>query len=616
MGFKARIVHFAVESNNQSEAARLYKVERSMVSKWVKARDEILQLAAMAKGKKGRGKRAQLLLSAPRGPTPKFPAAEALVLSKFVATRARGVPVGGRALMGWMVKAVKEAYPNVPPYEASRGWLQRFMGRHNLRPRSKTNKKAKSVEERLPQIKAFHKSLQAFVSADGGDNHPVTGFYAPQNVYNVDQSPIVLQESSNTTLEFEGATTVRVSTKESGDKRYATLQIVVRLCNGVPQPLITVIFRGQGKRISAEERNGYDKRVTVLFQPKAWVNEEIFLDWIDAFAAFKGDSKVLLFMDNLSAQQTDPVRNKLASKGIKAWYLPPNCTDIVQPVDRNLAQQVKMELKRMLETRLADDETFANAWLGVKDGVYPAWRCRVLLTELVGAAWESVCKTRDFERLGFETGCLMVKAGLEPTESQRIKIVGVDSYSFQDAVVSAVASADVGGPAQVPLTDADKRGIQAFARENVVVEDSDDETDSPAVDSNEEDVIEQELPVQSFQDETAEPVVADLVAPPGWAVVDKPEQMWSTASILNSSVLWLVDATQSGVPGWIRSEVLGGPPDPKAAAQGITMRLRCNKRIDAKTPPNVIDKDNGTLVAFTLDNYGKRWVMLKQAAAV
>ena len=81
---------------------------------------------------------------------------------------------------------------------------------------------------------------------------------------------------------------------------------------------------------------------------------------------------------------------------------------------------------------------------------------------------------------------------------------------------------------------------------------------------------------------------------------------------MNQSVLWLVRSTKDGVPGWIRSEVQGGPRDPASARMGTTLRLRCTSRIDTLTPYNVIDK-GGHDVAFTLENYWERWVLLKKA---
>ena len=52
-------------------------------------------------------------------------------------------------------------------------------------------------------------------------------------------------------------------------------------------------------------------------------------------------------------------------------------------------------------------------------------------------------------------------------------------------------------------------------------------------------------------------------------------------------------------------EVLGGPPDPKSVANGITS-------LDRNTPAKLIDRD-GISVAFTPENYGSRWMIVKRS---
>lgn len=41
-----------------------------------------------------------------------------------------------------------------------------------------------------------------------------------------------------------------------------------------------IIFRGSGKRISAVERAAYDEHVDVYFQPKAWADSQLCMDWL------------------------------------------------------------------------------------------------------------------------------------------------------------------------------------------------------------------------------------------------------------------------------------------------------------------------------------------------
>jgi hypothetical protein len=88
-----------------------------------------------------------------------------------------------------------------------------------------------------------------------------------------------------TTYHIAGQSVVQIAEKDGAEKRYATLQLTVRLDgdpeNHVPQPKPMIMFRGhQGKRISAQEKNSWDGRVEVVFQTKD--------QGMDGWASFSG----------------------------------------------------------------------------------------------------------------------------------------------------------------------------------------------------------------------------------------------------------------------------------------------------------------------------------------
>ena len=62
------------------------------------------------------------------------------------------------------------------------------------------------------------------------------------------------------------------------DKRQATLQLCIG-ADGEQNVKPALIFRGKG-RVATEEKEKYDKRVDVYFQQDAWMDEEIYLQWV------------------------------------------------------------------------------------------------------------------------------------------------------------------------------------------------------------------------------------------------------------------------------------------------------------------------------------------------
>jgi hypothetical protein len=107
-------------------------------------------------------------------------------------------------------------------------------------------------------------------------------------------------------------------------------------------------------------------------------------------------------------------------------------------VDRNVAVQIKRQMAALLEQRMIHDDTFFNEWLGLADGTYPAWKCRVLVTQLLGEAWEKLVNEKDFRKLGLETGNVMPVTGLVRSDHDlpNVIIPGVLDYTFPTPVAN------------------------------------------------------------------------------------------------------------------------------------------------------------------------------------
>ena len=110
----------------------------------------------------------------------------------------------------------------------------------------------------------------------------------------------------------------------------------------------------------------------------------------------QGCERSLLFLDNLAVQQTEDAREVYEQHDIKAYFFPPNCTDIIQPVDRHLAQQFKKGMAKLLDERLVNDEQFRSDWFGLEDGTFPAWRVRVEITKFAAEAWDHLVRPARF----------------------------------------------------------------------------------------------------------------------------------------------------------------------------------------------------------------------------
>jgi hypothetical protein len=615
-------------------AADEFNINPSSVSAWMKNETEIRREAAAGRGKKGRGYRGTVRFRKRKDERTPFPLAEDVVVNKFHEARGRGARVGPTIVKTWMKAAVMQHYPSAT-FKATAGWFANFKRRNNLVTRCVTNKKKVSVAQRLPQIKRFHKRWQRVVDAQEDD--PLTGFI-PACLLNADQTPLCLMESELVTLEARGATTVRIATQESSDKRFCTLQIMIAL-DGTPdapvaQPRMAIIFRGTGARITDQERSMWNPSVDVYFQPNAWMDSERQVEWVERtvrpfVATLPPHATKVLFVDNLSSQTDDTFLEAIRAAGIHHRRLfPAGCTDIIQPLDQHFNRTLKRKIGDLLDQKLVGDKAFQTAWLGLEETL-PAWKRRAMVTHLVQAAYEDVIATFDFRKLGFSTGTVMVKTGM--SSPHPIKIPEVEGYTFDDVALpedtlQPAPSSSSSAAAPVPQPNAVAEEEDAGPPDETEAESASISSDSPVSDDSGEDsdantlaphedevVFNHHVVDEMVADDTAVFETGDAPAspPPGYAYGERPTRM--PAPSLKRHVLWAVPVTNAGSPGWIVSQIDGGPADPTERLSGISYRLKCSSALDSNTPQCFLGKNNVAAVAFTLENYGTRWMLLDKA---
>ena len=98
--------------------------------------------------------------------------------------------------------------------------------------------------------------------------------------------------------------------------------------NLLEQPPPCIIFRGTGKGTSQYERDAYPRELMVLWQPKAWCDRPIALEWaklvfkkvIDADSAAgvcESEDSYLLIQDNLDSQKQPEYGTSTSSRSFK-----------------------------------------------------------------------------------------------------------------------------------------------------------------------------------------------------------------------------------------------------------------------------------------------------------
>ena len=174
-----------------------------------------------------------------------------------------------------------------------------------------------------------------------------------------------------------------ISQPASGlEMRQCTLQVCT-WADG-KQPRIAVIYRDKGKRVRPDEKAAWHPDVDVLWQENAWADTTVSVNWVNITLKPVVENLVL-FVDNLTAQQTDNFKKAVSDlKGV-VWYGLKNATDLWQVVDAGIAQTLKVLTGHNYQKWL-DEGDNVDIWFGHQKGL-TAKESRILITQWVGNAW-------------------------------------------------------------------------------------------------------------------------------------------------------------------------------------------------------------------------------------
>ena len=243
--FKAKVLdeYFDEKACNpsikQETFASLKGISQGDLSKWLKKSDTIFKAAADATTRRlyrTSGKNISVAKI-------KFPQMEAELHIEFKERRSHGRRCSANWFKTKAKHIVKDLYENTT-FTASHGWFSCFLKRFNL----------------------CHEVQIVFVLRQLCEG-PQWGRFLPSCRFNGDQVPLPFVCAATETYEEKGAKRVWIAQMEEGmTKRFCTLHLVFRAEGNQPKP--TIIFRGQGLRLTRLEKESWDPRVNVMFQKK------------------------------------------------------------------------------------------------------------------------------------------------------------------------------------------------------------------------------------------------------------------------------------------------------------------------------------------------------------
>jgi hypothetical protein len=287
-------------------------------------------------------------------------------------------------------------------FKFSNGWFQGYRRRWRISNRCRTKTSQKPPEDFHEKVTAwlqFNRRQTVIIKGlsdlglPRGEEVPLVGRFKLSEISNMDQTPLAFDFLSSRTYEEKGAPTVWLKESRSGwDKRQCTLQVCVS-ADGVPRCQPLLIFHGAaglGDCRRREEMRKYAHGVDVLWNPKAYANEDTMLHWIKHIYRFSSAYSTLgveqeprlLSLDAFSAHLTPAVLRVLKANRTTVSVVPGGCTGMVQVLDVSLNKPLKDLIKQE-----QDDHYDRNIeeWQQEK---YNIGERRILLTHWVAKAWK------------------------------------------------------------------------------------------------------------------------------------------------------------------------------------------------------------------------------------
>ena len=217
-------------------------------------------------------------------------------------------------------------------------------------PRKPTTSKSKHAVKNFSQVKkAF---LQEVITTVQMEEIP------PELILNWDQTGIKIVPSTTWSMEKQGAK--RVEVVGTGDKR----QITAVFCGTIQGAFLPVQVIYAGKTERCHPKFKFPPGWHITHSPKHWSNEKTMQQYIEFIIlpyvrsvrdSLEVDEQPgLIIMDNFKGQVTANINSLLEANNLHVCLLPPNTTDLLQPMDLTINKPAKSFLKNAFSQWYAD----------------------------------------------------------------------------------------------------------------------------------------------------------------------------------------------------------------------------------------------------------------------
>lgn len=389
----------------------------------------------------------------------------------FCQERRKGTPLSGPLVKEKAVKLFEKLGGDVETFQASEGWFHRWKLRHGIRHVVIAGEKLSADDD---AAKDFVEKFQKLVS----DSNLVA-----EQVYNVDETGLNYKMLPKSTLASKNEPVL--GTKLAKDR--LTIATCSNASGSHKLPLFVI---GKSKKPRAfKNLNMATLPVYYRNQSSAWMDCALFKEWffLEFVPAVKKHLKsknlplrAVLLLDNAPSH---PAEHELKKGNIKAMFLPPHVTPLIQPMDQGVIEWVKRRYRKKYVGSLLDKTEGgcslleAMKMLNIKDAIYTA-----------ASAWDEIKETtlqKSWKKIwpSLKQSDSADKDDDEPTSSMEVDLEAEEN----DVAETLQDLQELQHGVQLQLTDVEEWLTEADMAESTNEELNDDEIVAAVQSANNED---------------------------------------------------------------------------------------------------------------------------------
>lgn len=303
----------------------------------------------------------------------------------FTQQRQKGAPISGPILQEkalFFRDLLKEGDES---FSASVGWLDKWKKRHGVRQLDVCGEKLSGDSG---AVSDFIEKFKQIITKEN---------LSAEQIYNCDETGLNFKLLPAKTLAS------REEKSAPGHKKSKERLTIMAASNATGNHKLKLVMIGKpAKPRCFKNVNMSALPLIYTNQNNAWMNREIFKNWFlntfvpecKGYLIEKGlPSKAILTMDNASSH---PSAEELECDGIRALFLPPNVTSLIQPMDQGVLECLKKKYRRRLLQSILhsdDNESVIDALkkVNVKDVTYwisESWN--EIKPETISKSWRKI----------------------------------------------------------------------------------------------------------------------------------------------------------------------------------------------------------------------------------